>query len=178
MDLRREVRHVWDNYDWYQTHFGEPVLWYPFVPFGTNAETSSLLDPVYDEGIGGNGGRRWSTPLLLTSVMVTETEDQRRSIPEARNPIQLTNVIFSMRDLLVANLPEPWEYQEHLNDMFYYQDRFFSVNSYRVRGRAKIEDVIVVVEGIEVEVPEEMVNDPGPVLPPAIDPWPSSFPSI
>lgn len=178
MELRRELRHIWKNYDWYQMHFTESVLWYEFIPFGNNPATDSYLDPVYDEAVEGTGGRRYKDPVILNTILATETEDQRRAIPEGRNPLLLVHLVFSVRDLLVSGLSNTWEYQGHLNDMFYYQDRFYSVNGYRVRGRLKHEDAMIVVEGIEVEVPEEMANDPGPTLPTAIDPWPAAFPSI
>ncbi|SVE42906.1 uncharacterized protein METZ01_LOCUS495760, partial [marine metagenome] len=67
--------------------------------------------------------------------------------------------------------------QGHLNDMFFYDGRHYSVNAYRVRGRAQ-EDVVVTFEGIEKYLDQEFVNDPGPPSVTAIDyGWPATLPS-
>jgi hypothetical protein len=60
--------------------------------------------------------------------------------------------------------------------MFFYDARYYGVSMYRVRGRAK-DDVLVVVEGLEIYIDEEMVNDPGPEAMSTQDyPWPQKLP--
>jgi hypothetical protein len=62
--------------------------------------------------------------------------------------------------------------------MFLYDGRYFSVVSYRVRGRAS-DDVIVVVEGIEVYINQEMPFDVGPAATSSQNlPWPSALPQL
>jgi hypothetical protein len=62
--------------------------------------------------------------------------------------------------------------------MFLYDGRYFYVSMYRVRGRAK-EDVLIVVEGIEVYIDQEMPFDPGPAQMSISDlPWPSALPTF
>jgi hypothetical protein len=110
--------------------------------------------------------------------MITESEDQKRAIPEGRQPTQLTNFVASIDDFRAAGITAPWEYQNRLNDMFQYDGRYFSVVSYRVRGRAR-DDVMLVVEGIETYISQEMVNDPGPTPYSISDlPWPTSIANL
>ena len=59
--------------------------------------------------------------------------------------------------------------------MFQYDGRYFTVTSYKVRGRAK-DDIMVVVEGLEVYFDEEYSFDPDLVFTPITNlPWPSTF---
>jgi hypothetical protein len=175
MDLRRELAQIRKHYRRYHQVHGESVVWYEFVPFGSDPEKDSVYDDVYDEGRAGTGGRRYRSGLVVPVLMVTETEDQKRAIPEGRQPVQVTNFVCSVEDLRDAGLNEPWEYKRHLNDLFTYDGRYFSITSYRVRGRGK-DDVLIVVEGIEIYVGQEFPFDPGPSSLGVTDfPWPSTL---
>ena len=134
-----------------------------------------VYDDVYDEGVIGTGGRKYREGITLPVLMVSETEDQKRAIPEGRQPVELTNLAISIEDMRTAGVSEPFEYRRHLNDMFLYDGRYFSVQSYRVRGRLK-DDVIAVVEGIEIYINQELPFDPGPT-PLNIEnlPWPAAL---
>ena len=80
-----------------------------------------------------------------------------------------------MRDAGIENV---WEYQPHLNDIFIYDGRFYGLSDYRVRGRLKAE-VFVIVQGFEIYVDQEFVNDIGPPALTTINaPWPTSLPTI
>lgn len=175
MDGRRELAHIRKNYRQYQRHVGETISWFSFIPF---SNVGSTYDDVYDEGVGGSGGKKYRDNISIPVLMITETEDTKRAIPEGRQPVQVVNVVMSIADMRDAGVPEPYEYQRHLNDMFMYDARYYSVTMYRVRGRVK-DDVLVVVEGIEVYVDDEMPNDPGPAALTVTDfPWPSALPSL
>jgi hypothetical protein len=93
--------------------------------------------------------------------MVTESEDTKRAIPEGRQPVEIVNLVASVADFRDAGIESVFEYRQHLNDMFLYDGRYFSVMSYRVRGRLR-DDILVVVEGLEVYINQEMPFDPGP----------------
>ena len=178
MDLRRELSHIRKHYRKYHEDAGESVVWFEFTPLGTNTSTQSVYDDVYDEGVPGTGGRKYGTGVVVPVLMITEAEDQKRAIPEGRQPVQLTNFVASIEDFRSAGVSNPYEYKTHLNDMFLYDGRYFSVVSYRVRGRAR-DDVIIVVEGIEVYVNQEMPFDPGPAsLGVSNLPWPSTLPQL
>lgn len=176
MELRREVAHIRKHYRDYQRGNGESVVWFEFNPLGTNVSTQSVYDDVYDEGVPGTGGRRYKKGVVVPVLMITEAEDQKRAIPEGRQSVELTNFVASIEDFRNAGISEPFEYRHHLNDMFLYDGRYFSVVSYRVRGRAS-DDVLVVVEGIEVFISQEMPFDPGPQSYGVQNlPWPSVLP--
>ena len=178
MDIRRELSHIRKHYRQYHREAGESVVWFEFTPLGTNTSTQSVYDDVYDEGVPGAGGRKYANGVIVPVLMITEAEDQKRSIPEGRQPVQLTNFVASIEDFRTAGVSNPYEYKNHLNDMFLYDGRYFSVVSYRVRGRAR-DDVIVVVEGIEVYINQEMPFDPGPAsLGISNLPWPSTLPQL
>jgi hypothetical protein len=176
MDYRRELGLIRKHYRQYQKDHGETVVWYQFQPLGTT-NTSSIYDDVYDEGIVGSGGKKYKTGVVLPVLMVTEQEDQKRAIPEGRQPVQITNIIISIEDMRAAGIDQPFEYRHHLNDMFLYDGRYFSVQSYRVRGRLK-DDVLAVIEGIEIYINQEMPFDPGPSAYSIQNlPWPGTLPT-
>ena len=178
MDVRRELSMIRKHYASYQKQSGESILWFEFIPLGTNASSSSLYDDVYDEGTGGTGGRRYKAGVTVPVLMITESEDQKRAIPEGRQPVQLVNFVASLDDFRAAGVTAPWEYQPRLNDMFLYDGRYFSVVSYRVRGRAR-DDVMLVVEGIETYISQEMVNDIGPASYSVVNyPWPATIANL
>lgn len=178
MDIRRELGQVRKHYRNYQSSYGEAVVWFEFLPLGANVNTTSVYDDVYDEGVPGSGGRRYKNGVVIPVLMITEAEDTKRSIPEGRQPVELSNFVASVQDFRDAGVSSPFEYKSHLNDMFLYDGRYFSVVSYRVRGRAK-DDVLIVVEGIEVYINQEMPFDPGPQSYGIQDlPWPATLPQL
>jgi hypothetical protein len=179
MDVRRELTQIRKHYRRYHRESGEHIVWFEALPFGDDPLTESVYNDVYDEAPAGVGGRRYTSGTVVPVLMITESEDLKRAIPEGRQPIQLVNFVASVSDVADAGVSSPWEYQMHLNDMFLYDSRYFSVASYRVRGRAK-DDVMLVVEGFEVYVGQEMVNDeaaPAGFLT-NNHPWPAQLPTI
>lgn len=177
MDTRRELGLIRKHYREYHRNYGETVVWYEFIKKGTNINTTSVYDDVYDEGISGTGGKRYKTGVTVPTLIISEQEDTKRSIPEGRQAVEVTNIVISIEDMRQAGVTEPYEYRHHLNDMFLYDGRFFSVQSYRVRGRLK-DDLVAVIEGLEVYINQEMPFDPGP---PAMNiknlPWGATLPT-
>ena len=203
MDPRRELAEIRKHYRQFQRTVGEAIVWFEFLPivaYGTggltnasggllvdtdgnvlypsNVTPASMYDDVYSEGVPSYGGRTYAAGVVVPVLLITETEDQERSIPEGRQTTQVTNFVASIQDFRDAGITTPFEYQLHLNDMFQYDGRYFGVTSYRVRGRA-MDDVMIVVEGIEIYIDQEMINDPGPDALQVVNlPWPSSLPNI
>lgn len=178
MDVRRELGLIRKHYKSYHEQAGETITWFEFVPLGNSASATSLYDDIYDEGIRGTGGRKYKSGVVVPVLMITESEDQKRAIPEGRQPTQLVNFVASVDDFSKAGVTAPWEYQPRLNDMFLYDGRYFSVVSYRVRGRAR-DDVMLVVEGIETYISQEMMNDVGPDPYTVYNhPWPASIANL
>lgn len=178
MDVRRELNLIRKNYRHYHREAGESVVWFEYIPNANAASAGSLWDDVYDEGAQGAGGKTYRDGVIVPVLMITETEDQKRAIPEGRQPVEVTNFIASIDDMRAAGVSEPYEYRRHLNDMFLYDGRYFSIQSYRVRGRLR-DDIIVVVEGLEVYINQEMPFDPGPQSMGISNlPWPSTLPTL
>jgi len=176
MDVRRELAHIRKQYRGYQQHTGETITWFEYQPFAASASAGSTYDDVYDEGGYGSSGRKYKTGVVVPVLMITESEDTKRAIPEGRQPVEIVNVVASIEDFRQAGISDPFEYKHHLNDIFLYDGRYMSVMSYKVRGRAK-DDVLIVVEGLEIYVSQEMPFDTGPA-PFATQnlPWPSRLP--
>lgn len=178
MDLRIEANNIRKQYRSYQSYAGETVTWYEHLPLGSNTSTQSVYDDVYDEGVQGVGGKSYKPGIIVPVLMITESEDTKRAIPEGRQPMEIVNLVASIQDFRDAGIDNPYEYKDHLNDIFLYDGRYMSVMSYRVRGRLR-DDILVVVEGLEIYINQEMPFDPGPD-PYMVHnyPWPTSLPSI
>lgn len=178
MILQRELNEIRKHYGHFQRNYGETVVWYEFVPLGENVVSDSVYDDVYDEGVPGTGGRRYRAGVPVPVLMITETEDLKRSIPEGRQVTEVVNFVASVDDWRKAGITDPFEYRHHLNDLFVYDGRYYSVTTYRVRGRAR-DDVMLVVEGIEVYINQEFPNDPdiGGYSVPDLA-WPAQLPEI
>jgi len=177
MDVRRELGILNKHFRHHHEVAGETIVWYEFQPLGS-ASVNSIYDDIYDEGVSGAGGRQYKSGVVIPVLLASENEDQRRAIPEGRLPLQTMNVFASIRDMSDAGIYAPWEYKHHLNDIFVYDGRYYSVYDYRVRGRLR-GDVFALIAGQEILIDQEFVNDPGPeVL--RIDnyPWPATLPSL
>lgn len=179
MDIRKELSLIRKQYREYHRKTGETVVWFEYSPFAAAASAGSIYDDIYDEGGAGPGGRKYNSGIVLPVLMITEAEDTKRAIPEGRQPVELVNLVGSIEDWRSAGLSSPYEYRHHLNDIFLYDGRYMSVTSYRVRGRASGEDVLVVVEGIEIYINQEMPYDVGPD-PLSVQnlPWPSTLANL
>lgn len=175
MDIRRELVNINRHFDWMQKTQGDVVIWYEFIPF---SNTGSRYDDVYDEGIVGASGRKFKNGKILPILRIQEREDQKRAIPEGRLPFQNIMIFVSAKDMRNAGIDNVWEYESRINDMFKWDSRYYSIHDYMVRGRLRGE-VYYIVEGIQVYVDQEMVNDPGPVDNFAVEePWPTGLPIL
>lgn len=177
MDVRRELGIINKHFRRHHDVAGETIVWYEFEPLGPDS-ADSIYDDIYDEGIPGVGGRQYKSGVVLPVLLSSENEDQRRAIPEGRLPLQTINMFISIADMQDAGISSPWEYKPHLNDIFSYDGRYYSVYNYRVRGRLR-DDVFVLVDGQEILIDQEFPNDPGPEIL-RIDnyPWPATLPTL
>lgn len=175
MDVRRELDLINKQFDWLYHTQGVGIVWYEFLAL---SNTGSTYDDVYDEGIVGSSGRKYKSGVILPVLRITEAEDQKRSIPDARLPYQNVSVFISAKAMLDSGISNPWEYETRLNDMFKWDGRYFTVVDYLIRGHLR-SDVYYMVTGSQVYVDQEMVNDPGPSDTVSIDlPWPTSLPIL
>lgn len=177
MDVRRELAHINKHFKRFRDVSELSIVWYEFIPLGS-ASVNSVYDDVYDEGIRSTGGKSYKPGVALPVLLASETEDERRAIPDGRQPTQTVQLFASMKDMKDAGIDQPWEYRFHLNDIFVYDGRYYNVYSYRVRGVIK-DEVFVLISGYETFVDEELVNDPGPeTLGVDLYPWPSALPNL
>lgn len=179
MDPRRELSLINKTVRRRNREAGESILWYQFSPLQGGL---SQYDDVYDEGVPGSGGRQYLRPIVIPTIYLEEMEDEYRAIDDGRQPVQTLKAIILFKDVESAGMLNAREYNTHLNDVFSYDDRYYKVREYSVRGRLGRDnptgDVILSVEGYEVFLDQEFLFDPGPQNPRLYDlPWPTSFPS-
>lgn len=178
MDDRVELSLINKHIRQHNREAGESVYWFEFLPLGTNASAGSMYDDIYDEGRPGLGGRRYGKGLAVPCIYVNENEDLFTAAEEGRQPIQVINLSILYDDMAAAGISDPAEFNVHLNDIFFYDQRYYRVRDYHVRGRMPTE-VVIGVEGYEIKVDQEFPFDPGP--PTLISqnlPWPNSFPLV
>lgn len=177
MDVRRELDLINKQFRRHHKVAGETIIWYEFNPLGS-ASSNSQYDDIYDEGTPGSGGKKYLPGVVIPVMLISESEDERRAIPEGRQPLQNLDAFIAIKDLRDAGVSTPWEYRAHLNDVIYYDGRYYSIYSYRVRGRLR-DDVFVLVQGQELYINQEFVNNPDPgVIEITNYPWPASLPGL
>jgi hypothetical protein len=152
---------------------GETVAWFEFLEFGSG----STYDYVYDEGPSGVEGRSYGPAIAVPTIYAEEVEDQNRAIEDGRQPTQNMRLTIRMTDMEQAGVTAPGEYQPHLKDIFWYDNRYYQVYVYRARGRMEGEEVLVVVEGVEIYPDQEFPFDNNPVNAPVEAPWPGALPA-
>lgn len=182
VDVRKELSLIQKHIRQHNRDAGESVVWFEFAPLLTTAASSSVFstyDYVYSTGSHFEGaGRRYTRGIVLPTIYVEEREDRMTYQEEGRQPTQNVYVAMLYEDVKKAWLTDPYEYQHHLNDMFMYDGRYYKIDDYHVRGRLK-EEVVVGVQGYEVYIDQEFVNDYPPELPQTQDlPWPNTFPQV
>lgn len=178
MDPRVESSLINKHVRQHNRDVGEAIIWFEFMPLASSPSAGSVFDDVYDEGNHGAGGRDYAGGVLVPTIYVEEVEDRFTAQEEGRQPTQNIRVTVLYQDLERAGVTNPSEYKKHLNDMFYYDNRYYKVHDYHVRGRLPGE-IVVGIQGYEVYLDQEFVNDPGPGVPLIQDlPWPSTFPAV
>jgi hypothetical protein len=175
MDVRREFDLINKHFGWMYRTQGSSIVWYEFEPF---SQSGSVYDDVYDEGPRGEGGRKFKPGIAVPILRVAEREDEKRAIAEGRIVFQNVDLFIAAQAMKDAGVTNVWAYEQHLNDMFKWDGRFYTVHDYKVRGHLRNE-VYVLVQGIQVYTDEEMVNDGKPVDTLEADhPWPTKLPSV
>jgi len=176
MDVSRELGLINKHIRHRNQYAGESVVWYEFDPLQSDGG-GSLYDDIYDEGGPGSTGRMYKKGVKVPTIYITEIEDSYRAIPEGRQPVQNIQATVLFEDLKRAGINNPREYNQHLNDIFLYDHRYYKVSDYKARGRVDSE-VIVLVNGYEVFPDQEMPYDTGPdgIFETRLS-WPTSFPS-
>lgn len=177
VDVRREARQIWKHFGRYQKDIGEALVYYRF-----DADTSQY-DSVYDEGF-----RRYHKGVRIAILWVDQTEATEDYASEGRRPTQRLRCAVSARDMYEAGMsvteavgnrlqdesPSDIWRRDRMNDIVWYDSRYFEISAYQIRGRLKGEDVIIGLTCIETFVSDDMIFDykPGtaPPAPPEVAP--------
>ena len=162
MDSRREVRQIWKHFGRYHQTIGEALLYYKF-----DAENSEY-DSVYDEGF-----RRYHTGIRMPILWVDQMEAVEDYSAEGRRPTTRMRCAVSALSMYEAGISvtevhgnqltdespsEVWR-QDRMHDIYWYDDRFFEVAGFQIRGRVQGEDVIIGISGIETFPADDALLD-------------------
>ena len=161
VDTRREVNHVFKELSRYQNKIGEAVIWFKF-------DVDSSYDRVYDEG-----GKNYLNGIAVPVLWIDQSEAQEAYAAEGRRPTQRIRFACSARAINEAGIDateahggrlwdakpvgKPW-WDDRLNDILYYDGRFYEVSDFQISGRAR-QDVIVGVSGIETQPEDDRIFD-------------------
>lgn len=170
MEARREVAQIWKHFKRYHFTVGEALIYYRFDADNTE------YDEVYDEGY-----RRYHKGVRIPILWTDQMEAVEDYSPEGRRPTVRMRCAISARDMYEAGFsvtevhgnqlsdvpPNSIWRRDRMHDIFYYDNRYWEVSGFQIRGRVKGEDVIIGVTGIETFPSDDMVLDykPGTVPP-------------
>lgn len=163
IDMRRETHHIWREMGRMQNTIGEAIVWFLF-------DTTTSHDRVYDEG-----GRDYLPGVLVPVLWIDQIEDVERYAAEGRRPTMRLRTAASAHAIYetigknveahggrvwdtrpVTN--KPW-FDDRLNDVLFYDGRFYEVSNYQIRGRAQESDVVIGISGIETDGVDERLWD-------------------
>lgn len=173
IDTRRELGHIWREYQRYYRQVGEEVVWFKFDI------DKSEYDDIYD-----TGGRSYRAGIRMPILWVDQIEDPEQYSEMGRRPTQRIRFAVSSRMMtnrgistyeahghqLSSPRPDaphppqpgraesPW-LDDRLNDVLFYDDRFYSISNFQIRGRVKNKDAIIGVAGLELIPEDESVFD-------------------
>jgi hypothetical protein len=171
VDLTREFHRMDEEIHRRVDIVGETVVWFEFLDLGSG----STYDDIYDEGPVGAAGLSYGPALYIPTIYAEEVEDESRAMEEGRQATQNVKLTIRMSDAEFAGMTDPpGEYRPHLNDIFYYDNRYYQVYKYRARGRMEGEEVLLLVEGVEVFLDQELTNSNTPNYVESEPPWPNN----
>lgn len=171
IDTRREMNRMWREFGRFHRVIGERLIWFKFDT------TGSAFHPVYDEG-----NKQYLKGIKVPILWVDQVEDTEQYTDSGRRPTQRLKFAVSSRSLgecgistreahgnrrwdkhpiLADGSPAPW-LDDRNNDIVYYDGRFYGVSNFQIRGRAKGQDVIIGVSGIELDPDDEFIWDKFP----------------
>lgn len=173
IDTRREMQHIWDEYARYYNQIGEEVVWFRFDT------VESRWDDIYDEG-----GKTYLTGIRTPILWVDQIEDPEQYSGEGRRPTQRIRFAVSSVDLARRGIstyeahgnmigqdkpaaPSPAQIgrpttnwlDDRLNDVIFYDQRYWAVSNFQIRGRLKSQDMIIGVAALELNPEDESVFD-------------------
>lgn len=185
IDVRREAGHVAREFTRYQNTIGESVLWFVFDV------ANSQYDSVYDEAY-----RQYRPGLKVPVLWVDQQEAGEDYSPEGRRPTQRLRFAVGARQLFEQGISvteshherisdqqiNPVWREDRLNDIVYYDGRFYEISNFQIRGRLQGEDVVIGVSCIETKAADELNLDSVPAtwfpVPPLTAPDQTDLPNV
>lgn len=137
----------------WQTEFGDNVLYYRFW-----GEQSEVHD-IWDEAAGV--GRVWHPPAEMGVLHATHVEGSNQDRAQGaywNDDLYATASFEQLRRLGLTEMD--LQTHSYAHDRIVYDFRVFRVTRIQVMGQIQDRDVIVSIEGSEVQ-PDEMLNDKG-----------------
>lgn len=173
VDVRREIAHINKEYESYYRVIGEEVVWFRFDT------VNSRWDDVYDEG-----GNTYLPGVRIPALWIDQIEDPEQYSGEGRRPRQRLRFAVSAEELKQRGIgaeeahgrriydekgspPRPAQVgrplaawlDDRLNDVVYYDGRYYAISNFQIRGRAQYTDAIVGVSALEEIVEDETIYD-------------------
>jgi hypothetical protein len=131
------------------------------VPWFVYDKTNTVVDPVYDVGARSGAGRKWITPVNVPVLDAIKVEDSESANTRGLYTVDSIKIIVSPQALRLVGLEDVIENPDvHMTDRVVYENKVFSLDEIRVRGRLAggYSYTMVAIEGTQVKN-EELVND-------------------
>jgi len=175
LDSRRESNHIQREFARYHAKIGEAVIWFQFDV------DSSQYDRVYNEA-----GRKYKRGLSVATLWIDQGEAPEQYLPEGRRTVVTLRFAVAAQAIIEAHIGTQeahghrvWDrglindkwFDDRLNDIVYYDGRYWEVNNFQIRARAQ-QDNIVGVTCTETYPEDEYTFD----FPPAVYIGPQQFP--
>jgi hypothetical protein len=160
MDDRRELAYIFRQYDRFTASMGEEVEWFELDVAATTTNS------VYDEP----GNRVYKPPVRVTMIQIDESEPIEEQGHEGRHSTGTLRAGVTAKALREAGVSVTHgNAPKHLNDVLYWNGRYFAVSSFQIRGRVR-GDVMIGITAVETMEAEEYVFDVTPPTNPAYEP--------
>jgi len=178
IDVRRESAHIQREMARLHTTMGENVVWFKFDPDNTQYDT------VYDEG-----GRSYMPGRNVSTLWIDQGEAPEQYLGEGRRPYMTLRFAVSARAISEtgigaqdAQMHRVWDrgliqgrfFEDRLNDIVYYDGRYYEITNFQIRGRLR-EDNVVGVTCTETYPEDEFVFDFPDNKPPIPQPTPPGY---
>jgi hypothetical protein len=180
IDTRREIAHIQREFQRRQCETGEAVIWFMFDPDRTT------YDDVYDEGF-----RRYKRGISVPGMWFDQGEAPEQYTAEGRRTVVTLRFAVGARTITEVGigileahghrvydkgLIKDTFFDDRLNDIVYYDGRFWEVTNFQIRGRYR-EDTILGVTCTETYPEDEYTFDFPPAFrPTALPPQPQPEP--
>jgi hypothetical protein len=145
-DARRESAHIQREFARYTNRIGEQVVWFQFDA------VNSAYNDFYNES-----GRKWQRGVIVPTLWVDQGEAPEQYMPEGRRTRVTLRFSVSAQAIIEAGiglqeahghrvydqglLDGGWM-NDRLNDVVYYDGRYWEVNNFQIRARIRQDNIV------------------------------------